>query len=136
MPSVDAYRWRLSLTVADQEDGQTTAPVFRDSFDKRDNVNRNGAVGVQGGGNPGVITVPVADTVIVFTGLQRPGHVIIENLDGTNFISYGPESGAAMVKLGELFPGQWDKISLGQGVVLRALADTAPCRVNVKGYEW
>lgn len=61
--------------------------------------------------------------------------VIIENLDATNFVEYGPKSGGSMIAFGRIEPGSFAKFSLKSGVTLRMKADTAAVNVRIRGYN-
>lgn len=54
------------------------------------------------------------------------------NLDGTNFVKFGPKSAGAMVEVGRLKPTEPPALfRLAPGVTIRAIADTAACKVLV-----
>lgn len=83
------------------------------------------------GPNPGTVAVGTSEEDISF-GDAAPGWVIIKNLDSTNFVKYGPKSGAAMVDFGRLYPGMASMFYLASGVTLRMIADTAACDVLIE----
>ena len=61
------------------------------------------------------------------------GFIALRNLDATNFVTWGPESGGAMVAIGKLLPlGEPAIFRMKPGVTLRLKADTAACKVQVK----
>ena len=51
------------------------------------------------------------------------------NLDPTNFVKFGPKSGGAMIEFGRLYPKIPQQIQVAPSVVIRWVADTAPCKV-------
>lgn len=109
---------------------QVTKGTFRDTFNPAAaTLDMAGS----GGGNPGLVDVGTAEEVVGF-GDVTPALCIIQNLDTTNFVTYGPESAGAMVTLGKVKAGQHDVVHLGPTVVLRIKADTAACKVNIQAY--
>ncbi len=88
----------------------------------------------EGGGNPGYVNVGTSEEDIAF-GDVTPRVVIIENLDATNFVEFGPKSGGAMIAFGRIEPGSFAKFSLKSGVTLRMKADTAAVNVRIRGYN-
>lgn len=58
-----------------------------------------------GGGNPGEVIVGTSSQDIDF-GDAAPGLVCVQNLDGTNYVEYGPKSGGAMIPFGKIDPGK------------------------------
>ena len=88
----------------------------------------------EGGGNPGFVSIGTSEEDIAF-GDVTPRFIMIENLDATNFVKYGPKSGGSMVLLGRVSPGGMAPFELGAGVTLRMVADTAACNVRIRGYN-
>ncbi|HND56661.1 MAG TPA: hypothetical protein PLV92_29785 [Pirellulaceae bacterium] len=83
-----------------------------------------------------VLTIGTSEEDIPVGGVAAPGFCTIENLDGTNYVEYGPKSGGAMILLGQVNAGDPPNlVRLGSGVTLRAKAHTAACRVKVTIYE-
>lgn len=81
-----------------------------------------------------------------------PGYCRLQNLDPTNFVTYGIWNGADFYPLGELLPGESYVIRLsrqlgfdyaagtgtspaGSGFTLRLRADTANCRCLVEAFD-
>lgn len=88
----------------------------------------------EGGGNPGYVNIGTSEEDVSF-GDVTPRIVIMENMDATNFVKYGPKSGGAMVLLGRISPGGIARLELGASVTLRMQADTAACNVRIRGYN-
>lgn len=88
-----------------------------------------------GGPSPGMISVGTSEEVITFTDITTPTLLVIQNLDATNFITYGPTSGGVMIPVGKILAGKFNVITLDASVTLRAKADTAACKVVFKGFE-
>jgi hypothetical protein len=59
------------------------------------------------------------------------GWVIIQNLDGANYVDYGPDSGGSMVGFGRLEAGETQAFRLKPGITWKAQADTAPVKVKM-----
>lgn len=87
-----------------------------------------------GGGNPGYLSIGTSEEDISF-GDVTPGLVIMENLDSTNFIKYGPKSGGAMIEFARIAPGGFAVIQLQGSAIIRAIADTAAVKVRIRGYN-
>jgi hypothetical protein len=87
-----------------------------------------------GGGNPGTVTVTTSEGDITI-GLTTPGNIVIENLDATNFVEYGPKSGGSMILFGKILPGDFHKFYLGGSVTIRAKADTASVKLRIRADE-
>jgi hypothetical protein len=85
------------------------------------------------GGNPGTVSIGTSEENIAF-GDVTPGWIVMQNLDATNFITYGADDASTMKTLGKLQPGGVACFELAAGVTIRALADTATCLVSIKGY--
>lgn len=62
-----------------------------------------------------------------------PQAVLIENLDATNFVELGGDSGLTVFKL-KLLPGEANLLSLASGT-LYAQADTAAVRIQLLAVE-
>lgn len=87
-----------------------------------------------GGGNPGYVSIGTSEEDISF-GDVTPGIVVIQNLDATNFIKYGPKSGGAMIEFARIAPGGFAVIQLQGSAIIRAIADTAAVKVRIRGYN-
>jgi hypothetical protein len=93
------------------------------------NQNNPGRVG-------GVFLITTADTVIPNqTPIATNGFVCMRNLDATNYIKWGPQTGSVMVPAGLLKPGETTVFRAGLGVTYRAQAMTASCRLEVRFFE-
>ena len=86
------------------------------------------------GGDAVVVSVPTTagGTAISFPDVSTYGYAFIRNIDATNFVTFGPTSGGAMVTFGKLKPGEFAWVRLTPGITLRVLADTATCLVQIK----
>lgn len=62
------------------------------------------------------------------------GYVILQNLDNTNYVTYGPKSGGAMIAFGKIKPGELAILRLKPSVTMRWQADTAAVSVGVRAY--
>lgn len=86
------------------------------------------------GGNPGTVAIGTSEEDVAF-GDVTPGLVVMQNLDPTNFVKYGPKSAGSMVLMGKISPGKIAYFELGAAVTLRMVADTGACNVLIKGYS-
>jgi len=84
------------------------------------------------GADGGIVAVGTSETTVSFSRLTTPGVCFLLNLDGTNFVEYGPDSGGTIAILGKLKPGEFAFVRLAAGVTLKAIADTAACNVLAK----
>jgi len=87
----------------------------------------------QGGGTPGSQNIPTTagGTVVDVTELTTVGWAYFKNLDSTNYVQHGPESGGVMIPYGRMEPGEPAVFRLDPAVVLRMLANTATCLVQI-----
>lgn len=67
---------------------------------------------------------PVGDVTVL-------GWLYLKNLDSTNYVTYGPKSGGAMVAFGRLEAGESALLRLEPGITIRGLANTAACKVKM-----
>lgn len=80
-----------------------------------------------------VLSIPTTagGTVITTTGITALGWCYVRNLDGTNFVKLGPTSGGSIVDMIKLKPGEFAIFRLMTGITLRAIADTATCKIFI-----
>lgn len=109
---------------------------------------------IVGGPTPGEILVSTSGTDASLVELTTPGVVRIQNLDPTNYVTWGAwdPSGSTFRPVGELLPGETYVFRLardfrseygagpgtsttGTDVTLRFKANTAPCKVLVEAFE-
>lgn len=117
----------LKLTLA----SRLTNGSFKDNFDPGQISIDQAAVGAY----RAIVIVGTAEEVIGAGDVGTLGWCILQNLDDTNHVDWGPESGGAMVAIGRLEPGEWAAFRLKPGIVLRGQANTAACKVDVRIYE-
>jgi hypothetical protein len=88
--------------------------------------------------NPGrggyVQVIGTSEETIVFGDVTTEGILFMVNLDNTNFIEWGPDS-TGMVRCGKIMPGKPAWFRVFPGVVLKAKADTASCKLDARLYE-
>lgn len=65
------------------------------------------------------------------------GFAVLMCLDEDNFVTYGPKDGSGnMTAFGRLRPGDPPSfVRLEPGLIIRAVADTAPAQIFVRVYE-
>lgn len=84
-----------------------------------------------GGGGPGYLSIGTSEEAVTFTDVSSLGWCYIRNLDGTNFVTFGPESGGAMVTVGKLKAGEACVLRFQPGITFRMKADTAAVKVQI-----
>lgn len=115
---------------------QLSLRVTKDAFDDQLFASVSADQTGIGGGNPGVVDIGLSDEAITAGDLATTqGHAVIRNLDATNYVEIGPESGGVIVPTIKLKPGEFAYLPLVPNVTLRARANTAACRVLVKIYD-
>lgn len=107
--------------------------LFNDQFAPQAQQIAETNLGVVGGTH----SIPTADTLIPeLTGLTAEGLCVMQNLDATNYLTWGPDNGSgAMVVAGKLKPGEFCVFRLAPTVILRANADTAALLLFCRIYE-
>lgn len=67
-----------------------------------------------------------------------PGLVLISNLDPVNWVKVGKTRAGALEEFLVAMPAGWPPLVLlmRAGVVLRFLADTAPCVLDIRAYSY
>jgi hypothetical protein len=83
----------------------------------------------------GVWIVGTSEEDLSLGDVTTGGTVYMVNLDSTNYVKLGPKSGGSMVEAIRLKPGEPQLFRIPSGVTLRAIADTAACRVLFKAWE-
>lgn len=78
-----------------------------------------------------IVIVGTSEEDLAVGDISTPGILCMRNLDGTNYVDWGPKSGGAMVAVGRLKPGEVAMFRVGSGVTLRWIANTAPVKVQV-----
>jgi len=104
---------------------------FEETIGPRHTQETQNAQGADGG----IRTIGTSEETISLTDLSSPGRAWLENLDETNYVQVGPDSGGSMVPFLRLDPGQANLLTLEPGVTLKAKADTAPVKLLVRVYE-
>lgn len=64
-------------------------------------------------------------------GAANQGVLCMLNLDATNYVKYGPKSAGAMVEFGRIMPGEKQTFRLAPSIVMRWIANSAACNVEV-----
>lgn len=101
---------------------------LRDSFNVGSKSVNQAAVG---GPTPGYVTIGTSEETVAFGELGTKGYCVIQNLSATNFIEWGFSTG---VYGGKLLAGEVALFRLN-ATSLFLKADTAACKVLIKGYE-
>lgn len=83
----------------------------------------------------GVQIIGTSAETVDLGDISYPGYVYLENLDSTNYVDYGPDSGG-MVTMGRLLAGECAVLRLApSGVTLKAQANTADVKLLVRCLE-
>lgn len=90
---------------------------------------------VAGGGTPGMVSLTTSEEVISQAELTGIGYLWIKNLDATNDVIYGPESGGALVNFGRLKPGEQAVMRINPGAVIRAKSSAGTVRAMFVAIE-
>jgi len=88
-----------------------------------------------GGPTPGTIATSTTDTAVDLSELTTLGWVRLKNLDDTNNIDWGPDSGGSIVDMGTLEPGESAMFRFKPGVTLRVQADAGTPLLEVFAWE-
>lgn len=88
------------------------------------------------GPTPGTVNVGTSAEVISFAELTTLGVIQITNLDGTNYIEFGPDDGASDIQPAiRIEAGECWQFRLVPGVTYYAKADTAACNVQFMAFN-
>lgn len=85
-----------------------------------------------GGGGPGFVTIGTSEENISF-GDGTPGYIFMQNLDSTNYVSFGMNDGGTIKKLIRLRAGEIALFPLESGTTIRAQANTASVNCYIAG---
>jgi hypothetical protein len=90
-----------------------------------------------GGGQPGIVTIPTSNTALTFTGISAPGWIRLQNLDEDNYVEWGALITGTLYKLGKLMPGEPALFRLHPSVAATfgLIANTAACKVQANIFE-
>lgn len=84
------------------------------------------------GGNPGTVDIGTSEETVSF-GDCVPGVVEMENLDTTNYVSWGFTTGQLQARL--VANGDKAIIRLNTGATLIMQANTAACKVRITAFN-
>jgi hypothetical protein len=87
-------------------------------------------------GKGGSVQIIGTSEEVISTGdVSTLGWCRLKNLDPANYVTYGPEDTGAMVNFGRIEAGEQHWFRLEPLVVMRAQANTAPVKLDVRVYE-
>ena len=110
--------------------------VLNGSYRESINPGSLGITQQSAGRGGGIQTVShTAAGVLSLGSLTTNGWAYLQNLDAANYMTFGPQSGGAMVAMGKLLAGEFAWVRLAPGVVLMAEADTADVQVDVRAFQ-
>lgn len=81
------------------------------------------------GASSGIVIVGTSEETLSFTDITTEGVLFLQNLDATNYVTYGPDS-TGMVSFGRLNPGEVHMLRLSPGLTFKWQANTASVKVN------
>lgn len=82
------------------------------------------------GADDRVVSIGTTEEDLAFGDVATLGFLCVRNLDSTNYVQWGPKSAGVMVAIGRLKPGEYAIIRIEPGVTIRAIANTAACKVQ------
>ena len=82
-----------------------------------------------------ITVVGTSEEDLSFGDITTPGWVFIQNLDSTNFVTYGPKSGGVMVAFGKIKAGEVACLRIDPTITWRWKADTASVKVDTRVFE-
>lgn len=82
-----------------------------------------------------VQSVTTSDTAVPTGNIATLGWAKFKNLDDTNYVNIGPDSGGSIVDMIRLEPGEECTFRIEPGITLRWQANTAACEVDFTIYE-
>lgn len=93
------------------------------------NITQN----TRGGGIPGQMTAGTGTngTNVTTTGITTLGWCFLKNLDGTNYVEWGPVDSGTLYPVARLKPGESCVFRISPGKTLAVKANTADCKVQV-----
>lgn len=74
-------------------------------------------------------------TALNLVGIAANGWAVLQNVDATNYIKFGPFVSATFYPFGKLAPGESAILRIAPGVVPYAEADTADCQMRTTIYN-
>ena len=81
------------------------------------------------GGDSGIVTVSTTASTLTYADVSTEGMMLLQNLDSTNYVTYGPASGGTIVNFGRINPGEVHLLRLTPGITFKWQAHTAACQV-------
>lgn len=82
-----------------------------------------------------VISCATSDAAVTTSGVTALGICRLKNLDGTNYVDFGPTSGGAIVPLIRVKAGEVAVFRLTPGISLRSQANTGACKVHITIFD-
>ena len=117
---------RINVTFRVENGYFKDAPPIGQILADQNNPGRGGHVQSIGSGAEEDIDVGDVSTL---------GWALLRNIDPTNYVTWGPKTGGVMVPVGRIRPGKVALWELEPGIILRAQADTAAVKLDVRIYE-
>ena len=87
------------------------------------------------GAHAPVLSIGTSAETVSVGDVGTLGWAIFQNLDGTNYVDVGPDSGGSLVPFLRLEPGEWAVLRLKPGITIKAQANTAAVKLQVMIFE-
>ena len=81
-----------------------------------------------------VLDIGTSEETISFGDIATKGYAVFQNLDSTNYIQIGPDS-TGIVNFIRLNAGQIAVLPIDNGATVKAIANTATCKMRFIAYE-
>lgn len=82
-----------------------------------------------------IITTSTSDTAFAFANITTEGWLVLYNLDATDSIDWGPDSGGSIVDCGTLEAGEWAAFRMKAGATMRHQATANTPKLLVLLFE-
>lgn len=83
----------------------------------------------------GIQNIGTSAEQITTTEVGTIGWAFFQNLDTTNYVTIGPDSGGNLIDFVKLKPGEFCLMRLMTGITIKAKANTAACELLYKIFE-
>lgn len=103
---------------------------YSDTFNQNAQFNQNAI-----GADASIVTVSTSGTAFTFQNVTTFGWIVLQNLDSTNYVEYGPVSGGSMIPFGQINAGEYQVFRLFPGITFKAQADTASVQLYYQLFQ-
>lgn len=81
--------------------------------------------------NDTTVSVGTSESDMPRGSVATVGWLFLQNLDATDYVTWGPKSGGVMIEFGRLNPGEFAALRLEPGVTVRWKASAGTCDVKM-----